>query len=127
MDALLFARYRKGGGDSGFAPWEFSSGMSDWEQAPAPALVGKRLVEGLFERQLPAQRAALVNNITHWAYGILGGVQYGVVAESLRSQRVLYGAAVRRERVGCRLCGSARREAVQADLGIRHTRPLPRT
>lgn len=91
MDALLFARYRKGGGDSGFAPWEFSSGLSDWEQAPAPALVGKRLVEGLFERELPAQRAALVNNITHWAYGILGGVQYGVVAESLRSQRVLYG------------------------------------
>lgn len=91
MDALLFARYRKGGGDSRFGPWEFSSGLSDWEQAPAPALVGKRLVEGLFERQLPAQRAALVNNITHWAYGILGGVQYGVVAESLRSQRVLYG------------------------------------
>jgi len=91
MDALLFARYRKGGGDNSFAPWEFSSGLSDWEQAPAPALVGKRLVEGLFERELPARHAALVNNITHWAYGILGGVQYGVVAESLRRPRVVYG------------------------------------
>ncbi len=91
MDALLFARYRKGGGDSSFARWEFSSGISDWEQAPAPAQVGKRLVEGLFERQLPDRSAALVNNITHWAYGILGGVQYGVVAESLRTPRVLYG------------------------------------
>lgn len=91
MDALLFARYRKGGGDSSFAPWEFSSGLSDWDQAPAPAQVGKRLVEGLFERQLPARRAALVSNITHWAYGILGGVQYGVVAESLSTPRVLYG------------------------------------
>jgi hypothetical protein len=91
MDALLFACYRKGGGDSSFAPWEFSSGLSDWEQAPAPAQVGKRLIEGLFERELPVQRAALVSNITHWAYGILGGVQYGVVAESLSTPRVLYG------------------------------------
>jgi Protein of unknown function (DUF1440) len=91
MDALLFARYRKGGGDSRFAAWEFSSGLSSWDQAPAPAQVGRRLVEGLFQRELPAQRAALVNNITHWAYGIVGGVQYGVVAESLSSPRVLYG------------------------------------
>ncbi len=91
MDALLFARYRKGGGESSFAPWEFSLGLSDWEQAPAPALVGKRLVEGLFERDVPARHAALVNNVTHWAYGILGGVQYGVVAESVRRPRVLYG------------------------------------
>ena len=91
MDALLFARYRKGGGHSGFAPWEFSTGLSDWDQAPAPAQVGKRLVEGLFQRKLPPRHAALVSNITHWAYGILGGVQYGVVAESLRAPRVLYG------------------------------------
>ncbi len=91
MDGLLFARYRKSGGDSSFRPWEFSSGLSDWDQAPAPAQVGKRLVEGLFERAIPAQRAALVNNVTHWGYGILGGVQYGIVAESLTTPRVLYG------------------------------------
>jgi hypothetical protein len=91
MDALLFARYRRGGGESGFDAWEFSSGISSWEQAPAPAQVGKRLVEGLFARELPAGRAALVNNVTHWAFGIFGGVQYGIVAGSLRSPRVAYG------------------------------------
>ncbi len=91
MDALLFARYRRGGGESRFAPWELSSGLSSWEQAPAPAQVGKRLVEGLFRRELPPQRAPLVNNVTHWAYGMLGGVQYGLVADSLRTPRVLYG------------------------------------
>jgi hypothetical protein len=91
MDALLYARYRRGHGEEGFEPWEFSSDVDSWEQAPAPAQVGKRLVEGLFERELPPQRARLVNNITHWAYGILGGVQYGIVAGSLRTPRIRYG------------------------------------
>ena len=91
MDASLFARYRRGGGDGRFAPWEFSSGVGDWEQAPAPAQVGKRLVEGLFQLKLPPERAALVNNVTHWAYGMLGGAQYGLVAGSLRSPRIRYG------------------------------------
>jgi hypothetical protein len=91
MDTLLFARYRRGGGESDFAAWEFSSGLSSWEQAPAPAQVGKRLVEGLFERELPPQRAALVNNVTHWAFGILGAAQYGIVVGSLCTRRIRYG------------------------------------
>ena len=56
MDSLLFARYRRGGRQY-FEPWEFSSGLASWENAPAPALVGKRLVEGLFERELPPRHA----------------------------------------------------------------------
>ncbi len=91
MDALLYARYRRDHGEEGFEPWEFSSDVESWEKAPAPAQVGKRLVKGLFERELPPQRARLVNNITHWAYGILGGVQYGIVAGSLRTPRIRYG------------------------------------
>jgi len=91
MDTLLFARYRRAGGESDFAAWEFSADLSGWEQAPAPAQVGKRVVEGLFSNKLPASRAALVNNITHWAYGMLGGAQYGIVVGSLRVSRILYG------------------------------------
>ena len=98
MDALWFARYKRGGGASDLAAWEFSSGFSSWDEAPAPALVGKRLVEGLFRRELPAQRIGLVNNVTHWTFGILGGAQYGIVAGSLRDPRILcglpFGAAV---------------------------------
>ena len=59
--------------------------------APAPALVGKRLVEGLFQIELPDSQARLVNNVTHWAFGIANGAQYGIVAGSLPEQRVLYG------------------------------------
>jgi Protein of unknown function (DUF1440) len=91
MDTLLYRRYRRGGGQSGIAAWEFSAGVSSWEQAPAPALVGKRLVEGLFDLELPDTRAALVNNVMHWTYGMLNGVQYGIVAGSLRTPRVRYG------------------------------------
>ena len=91
MDTLLFVRYRRGGGTDRPESWEFSAGLTSWDDAPAPALVGKRLVEGLFGIQIPASRVGLVNNITHWGYGILGGAQYGVVAGSLARQRVSYG------------------------------------
>ena len=91
MDALLFARYQRDGGDSAFAAWESSAGLDSWDQAPAPAQVGKRLVEGLFGRELAPERARLVNNVTHWAFGLFGGVQYGMVAGSLNAPRVRYG------------------------------------
>ena len=90
MDAYLYARYRRGGGTSRPAEWELSEGLS-WEDAPAPAQVGKRLVEGLFQIELPESRAPLVNNVTHWGYGILGGVQYGIVAGSLPRRQIIYG------------------------------------
>jgi hypothetical protein len=91
MDTLLFARYRRGGGESHFAAWELSSGISDWDQAPAPAQVGKRLYEGLFQRELAPEHAPLVNNITHWLFGLFGSLQYGVVAGSLSRPRIGYG------------------------------------
>jgi Protein of unknown function (DUF1440) len=91
MDLLLFARYKRGGGSDPLPSWEFSSGVDTWEAAPAPAQVGRRLVEGLFERKLPDGRAALVNNVTHWAFGIFAGAQYGLLAGSVRRPRTLYG------------------------------------
>jgi uncharacterized membrane protein YagU involved in acid resistance len=91
MDLLLFARYRRGGGADGFAPWEFSAGITSWDTAPAPAQVGRRLVEGVFERTLSDRHAALVNNITHWAYGLAAGAQFGLLDGSLRRPRVRHG------------------------------------
>ena len=91
MDTLLFARFRRHGGSSSAEQWETSAGLTSWEGAPAPALVGKRLVEGLFQIQLPPTRARLVNNIMHWVYGLFNGAQYGLVAESLSTPRISYG------------------------------------
>jgi hypothetical protein len=91
MDAYLFALYRRGGGNNSFPSWELSADVTSWEQAPAPAQVGKRLVEGVFQIELPPGSARLVNNVTHWGYGILSGAAYGIVAESLPEPRVVYG------------------------------------
>lgn len=87
MDAVWYLRYRRGGGTQPFAQWEFSTGLSSWDGAPAPALVGKRLYEGLFQRELGARWAGVTNNITHWATGIGWGVQYGLFASSVSSPR----------------------------------------
>ena len=46
---------------------------------------------GPVRARAPPQRARLVNNITHRAYGILGGVQYGIVVGSLRTPRIRFG------------------------------------
>jgi hypothetical protein len=91
MDTYLFARYRHDGGQSSAEAWETSAGVTNWEQAPAPAHVGKRLIEGLFGIELPPTRARLVNNVMHWGYGIFNGVQYGIVAGSLSAPRIRYG------------------------------------
>jgi len=91
MDTLLFVRYRRGGGESSAREWELSEGLTRWDDVPAPAQVGKRLTEGLFEITLPPSRAPLVNNVTHWGFGILSAALYGIVAGSLPRRRVSYG------------------------------------
>jgi Protein of unknown function (DUF1440) len=91
MDVVLYARYRRSGGKRDFSTWEFSADISSWDEAPAPAQVGRRLFEGLFQKKLPPDRAALVNNITHWAYGLLNGALYGITVESLTQPRIWYG------------------------------------
>jgi hypothetical protein len=91
MDTFLFARYRRDGGGSSAQDWESSAGVTNWEEAPAPAQVGRRVLEGLFGIELPPTRARLVNNAMHWGYGIFNGAQYGIVAESLPTPRIRYG------------------------------------
>ena len=82
MDLLWFYRYRRGGGEDGFIDWEFSRGLDSWEDAGAPAQIGRRLFEGLFQRELAGKHAALVNDVMHWAYGLAWAIQYGLLASS---------------------------------------------
>ena len=83
MDLLWYRRYRRSGGDSGFVPWESSAGLDSWEDAPAPARFGKRLIETVFDSELPPTRARLVNNVMHWATGVGWGAALGLVGGSV--------------------------------------------
>lgn len=92
MDAIWYARYRRGGGTSNALDWEFSKGLDDWEAAPAPAQLGKRIAEGFLQRELKPDKAALTNNVMHWGTGLAWGALFGIVAGSLPSAKVRYGA-----------------------------------
>jgi hypothetical protein len=97
MDALWYARYRKDGGRDPFLEWEFSAGLKDWDKAAAPAQVGRRIYEGFFQRELPAERAALTNNVMHWAYGTGWGAAFGIVAGTVPTKLrhgLVFGAIV---------------------------------
>jgi hypothetical protein len=91
MDASLYRRYRHDGGDSAFAGWESSEGIVSWEDAPAPALVGKQLLERVLGHELSPRYARSLNNATHWGYGIAAGVGYGLIVGSRRRPEVWFG------------------------------------
>jgi hypothetical protein len=51
-----------------------------WEEAPAPAIVAKRVGEGVFHEDVPADKIELLTNAMHWGYGTTWGVAFGLVA-----------------------------------------------
>ena len=91
MDLVWYARYKKSGGDQGFVEWDLASDVEGYEQASAPAQVGKRLVEGLLEIELDPKTAAPMTNVVHWATGAGWGLTHGIVHGSMAKKRTLAG------------------------------------
>ena len=91
MDASLYRRYRHDGGNDAFPGWESSEGLVSWENAPDPALAAKVLLEGVFKREISPRYARLLNNATHWGFGLATGAGYGLLVGSRRTPRVWYG------------------------------------
>jgi hypothetical protein len=91
MDLFLYRRYRRGGGESGFGAWESSEGLASWDEAPAPAKVGKRFVEAVTGRELSPRWARTINNLTHWGYGVSAGAPFGVVSRAVGGEKLAYG------------------------------------
>jgi hypothetical protein len=91
MDALMYKRYTADGGDQGLLDWETADGVDSYDGAPAPAQVGKRLVEGYLQRDLPPASARLMTNVMHWATGVAWGVNHAIVVGSLARRRPSYG------------------------------------
>ena len=91
MDATLYRRYRHDGGNAAFPGWESSEGLVSWENAPAPALVAKRLLEAGLGHDLSPRYARLLNNATHWGFGLAAGAGYGLLLGSRRKPKLWYG------------------------------------
>ena len=90
LDAVQYLKYRRTGGRETPLEWEFAP-IDNWEKAPDPGQVGKRLIEGFTQRELPDRWAWPVSTVMHWSYRSAWGAFYGVLAGSLRRPHPLYG------------------------------------
>ena len=79
MDLLWFKRQRDAGSTTSFPEWEFK-GINSFDEAPAPAQVG-RIAARAVKVELPDSAAGLTNNVVHWSTG----VTWGVAAALLRT------------------------------------------
>ena len=97
LDTVHYLKYRRAGGADSAVAWEFAP-VENWEVAPAPGQVAKRLLEGFTQRKIPDRAAWITSTIAHWAYGSAAGAAYGLLAGSLPEPHpgygVPYGAAV---------------------------------
>lgn len=85
MDVLWYRRYRRDGGDDGFLEWETSAGTTSYDEAGAPAQVGKRILEGVSRRQAPPRSARAMNNAVHLLTGAGWGAAHGLASTLRRS------------------------------------------
>ena len=91
LDAWVYLGYRRGGGDAAFPAWETSAGLDSWENAPAPALVAKKLLEVVLGHEVPARYARALNDATHWGFGVANGGLYGLLVGSRGKPKVWHG------------------------------------
>ena len=121
LDAVHYLKYRRAGGTDGPLAWEFAR-VRNWETAPAPGQVARRVLEGFTQRKLPNRSAWLTSTIAHWAYGSAAGAAYAIVAGSLLAPHPRYGVPFGAA-VLPRLHRPAGRRALPADLGVRRQDP----
>lgn len=82
MDLVWYRRYRQGGGDDGFADWEFATSTTSFDDASAPGQVGKKLAD-IVGVDLPDGQAGVTTNVMHW----LTGIGYGLSHAALQDGR----------------------------------------
>jgi len=90
LDAVQYLKYRRGGGAKSPLAWEFAP-VDNWESAPDPGQVARRVIEGFTQRKLPDRWAWPVSTAAHWAYGSAAGTAYGVLAGSQPAPHPWYG------------------------------------
>ena len=91
MDASLYRGYRHDSSNANFPGWESSEGLVSWDNVPAPALVAKQVLEGVLKHEVSPRYARLLNNATHWGFGLATGAGYGLLVGSGREPKVWFG------------------------------------
>ena len=64
-----------------------------WEEAPTPAKVAKRIGEGVFHEDVPAEKIEFLSNAMHWGYGTTWGTAYGLAAGTAGRSTIRGGLA----------------------------------
>ncbi|MGH3033680.1 MAG: hypothetical protein ACRDON_03875 [Gaiellaceae bacterium] len=62
-----------------------------WEHAPAPARVGRLLVQTVLRRDVPPERIHFFTNAVHWGFGTAMGAAYGLVQGRVSAKPALTG------------------------------------
>ena len=93
LQEVMAARRRRAAAAAG--PVGNGSGRSGdpWATAPAPAQLARRVIVGVLQRDVPAERIPFFTNAVHWGYGTAMGALYGVVQGSLRPNPAASGPA----------------------------------
>ncbi len=66
--------------------------LRDGDSSSAPAEVGRRVIEGVFQREVPEERMDDLNNAMHVLYGTSWGPVYGIAQSTLRLPVFHHGA-----------------------------------
>lgn len=64
---------------------EESSKPERWDDAPETAQVGHRVAEGVFDKDVPLEKADELANAVHWIYGTSWGGLYALIEESVQN------------------------------------------
>ncbi|MFI6058337.1 hypothetical protein [Streptomyces sp. NPDC051286] len=90
LDAVNYVKYRRAGGTDGPLSWEFPA-VENWQAAPDPGRLAKRVIEKLTRRELPDRAAGITSTVAHWGYGSTAGAAYGIVIGLLAGPAAGYG------------------------------------
>ena len=69
-------RARRQGSDVAFLDWEITRNLERWEDAPAPAQMGRKIIAAVTGEDPPVERAAAISNTLHWTYGTSWAAAY---------------------------------------------------
>ena len=71
--------------------WVTDAHGKPWWMGALAALVVGIAVEGVLKHELSPRYARLLNNATHWGFGLATGAGYGLLVGSRRKPKLWYG------------------------------------